>query len=104
MTVLGCDVNERGQCVHYHSDRDVVAIRFKCCDKFYACILCHQELADHIAVVWPKSERDNHAVLCGNCRSTLSIADYLNCENLCPRCGAAFNSGCANHYHLYFEL
>lgn len=104
MTVLGSGVNERTQCVHYHSDRDLVAIRFKCCDRFYACILCHQDLADHPPVVWTKEERETHAIFCGNCHGTLSIAEYLGCGNVCPRCKAAFNPRCADHYHLYFEL
>ena len=104
MTVRGSNVNERTQCAHHHSDRDLVAIRLKCCDTFYACIQCHEEMAGHIAVTWSKEERQVHAVICGNCYRTMSIADYLACDNSCPRCGAAFNPGCADHYHLYFEL
>jgi len=104
MMVLGSGVNERTQCAHYHSDRDLVAIRFKCCDRFYACILCHQDLAGHTPIVWTKGERETHAILCGKCRRTLSIAEYLGCGNVCPLCKAAFNPRCADHYHLYFEL
>jgi uncharacterized CHY-type Zn-finger protein len=28
----------------------------------------------------------------------------LKCDSICPRCAGAFNPGCANHYHLYFEV
>jgi uncharacterized CHY-type Zn-finger protein len=101
--VRGVGANERNQCIHYGSDRDIVAIRFKCCDTFYACFECHREIAGHEPVVWGRYEREARAVLCGACHSTLSIAEYLVCGNNCPICGAAFNPGCANHHPLYFE-
>src|SRR3982750_2846381 len=104
MDVRGSSVNEQTQCAHYHSDRDIVAVKFKCCDTFYACILCHEELAGHRPVVWDKNERNTHAIFCGECQNTLSIAEYLGCGNLCPLCGAAFNPSCATHHHLNFEL
>ena len=100
----GVGVNERTQCAHYHSERDIIAIKHKCCGTFYACIQCHTEVADHAPQVWGRGERQEQAVLCGNCHSTLSIAEYLACGNTCPACQAAFNPGCANHYHLYFEM
>ena len=99
----GTGVNERTQCAHYHSERDIIAIKFKCCDIFYACIECHREAADHVPVVWPRAEFTAEAVLCGNCQSTLRITEYLSCQNACPICQAASNPGCANHYHFYFE-
>ena len=102
IVIYGTSVNKRTQCAHYHSERDIIAIRFKCCDAFYACIQCHNEAADHAPVVWPKAEFAAEAIYCGNCHSTLAIADYLGCSNTCPVCQAAFNPGCANHYHLYF--
>jgi uncharacterized CHY-type Zn-finger protein len=99
-----CQCREQTQCAHYQSERDVVAVRFKCCNAFYACIHCHEELAGHMPVVWGKGERETHAIFCGNCHKTLSIAEYLDCRNCCPLCGAAFNPQCAQHYDLYFEL
>ena len=98
----GTNVNERTQCAHYHSERDIIAIKFKCCGEFYACIECHQDMVDHVPIIWPKVEFAAQAILCGNCKSTLSIAEYLSCGNTCPACQSAFNPGCANHYHLYF--
>ena len=100
----GVGVNKRTQCAHYHSERDIIAIKHKCCDTFYACIQCHNEVAGHAPQVWGRGERQEQAVLCGNCYGTLSIAEYLACGNTCPACQAAFNPGCANHYHLYFEM
>ncbi|RZK30418.1 MAG: hypothetical protein EOO63_06785 [Hymenobacter sp.] len=102
--VYGVGVNERTQCAHYHSERDIIAIKHKCCDTFYACIQCHNELAGHAPVVWPKAERQTPAILCGNCHNVLTISEYLACHNTCPECQAAFNPGCANHYPLYFEM
>ena len=99
----GTGVNARTQCAHYHSERDLIAIKFRCCNAFYACMQCHQETADHAPVVWPKAEFATAAIYCGNCQSTFSIAAYLACANACPACQVAFNPGCANHYHLYFE-
>jgi len=104
ITVHGISVNEQTQCAHYHTNRDIIAIRFKCCDKFYACIHCHEDIAGHESTRWSEDERETRAVLCGKCRSTLSIAEYLACENFCPRCGAGFNPGCAQHHHLYFAF
>ncbi|GAA4507587.1 CHY zinc finger protein [Hymenobacter ginsengisoli] len=101
--VSGSRVNARTQCAHYHSERDIIAIKHKCCDTFYACIKCHNEAASHPAQVWPRQEFSEPAVYCGNCHSTLSIEQYLACANKCPSCQAAFNPGCATHYHLYFE-
>ena len=99
----GTQVNARTQCVHYHSKRDIIAIKFRCCDTFYACIYCHHETAGHAPSVWLRTEFNAKAVLCGNCRTTLTIAEYLDCNNTCPYCQAAFNPGCANHYQFYFE-
>ena len=94
-------VDVQSRCVHYRTDRDVVAIRFACCRPFYGCHLCHQECADHPAVVWSSADRDVHAVVCGVCRGTLSIGDYVVADG-CPQCGATFNPRCRLHHHLYF--
>ena len=101
--VFGVDVDANSRCAHWNSELDIIALRFKCCGRWYSCFDCHQALADHVAEVWPRSERDANAVLCGGCGSQLSINEYLNCNSTCPKCMAAFNPGCAKHYHLYFE-
>src|ERR1700741_4329067 len=99
MTVRGIDVKKQTQCAHYHSERDIVAIRFKCCDSFYACVHCHRELAGHRTLRWSKAERGPEAVLCGGWGTILSIKEYFSCRNRCPRCDAAFNPACAHHHH-----
>lgn len=102
--VHGLGLTPRTQCAHYHSERDIIAIRHKCCGAYYACIACHEALAGHAPQVWPRAERTTQAVLCGNCHTELTISEYLASNNACPRCQAAFNPGCANHYQLYFEM
>ncbi len=102
--VLGVDLDAGSRCLHYHGPTDIVAIKMKCCQHYYACIACHSTLADHAAETWPADEWDRIAVLCGACGLEMSIGDYMSSGNLCPRCAAAFNPGCRNHYHLYFEM
>lgn len=103
INIYGKPIDQQTRCQHWHSDLDVIAIKFKCCEKYYPCFSCHEETADHEPEVWPKSEFDTKAILCGVCGTELSITDYQNSSNTCPNCKAAFNPGCSKHYHLYFE-
>ncbi|MDX2357738.1 CHY zinc finger protein [Dietzia sp. PP-33] len=100
--VLGATVDDQTRCVHYRGPLDVVAIRFHCCLDFYPCFRCHADATDHALSVWPRDEFDSHALLCGACRTTLSITEYQSTD-ACPACGTAFNPGCSLHYPLYFE-
>ena len=68
------------------------------------CIDCHREVAEHAVEVWSLGERDREAVLCGVRGRGLTVAEYLGCDATCPGCGAAFNPGCSNHWHHYFEM
>lgn len=102
--VLGIGVDAQTRCAHYHAPWDVVALKFKCCGGWYPCIDCHRAVADHAVAVWPIAERSAQAVLCGVCGARLAIDEYLAAASACPRCGAAFNPGCALHHHLYFEM
>lgn len=101
--VRGIGLDAQTRCIHYHSARDIVAIKTKCCNLFYACKDCHNALAEHVLLVWPSSEWEQNAVLCGNCQTELSIRQYLDCESKCPTCKADFNPGCRHHLHYYFE-
>jgi len=100
--VIGVNVDEETRCAHYRDERDIIAIKFKCCGNWFPCHQCHRELAGHAAIVWPKEELDVFAVLCGACGRQLTIGEYLNCNSVCPHCGREFNPGCARHSHLYF--
>lgn len=101
-TVVG-SIDQHTRCSHYHTERDIIAIKFKCCNTYYGCYLCHQEAVDHPPVVWTKQERGVKAILCGNCHTELTIQEYLDCHYKCPKCESLFNPRCENHYHLYFE-
>ena len=103
VTVIGIDVDPETRCAHYQSERDIIAIKFRCCGKWFPCHTCHAELADHAAEVWPKEEFNTPAVLCGACGHQLSVREYLDCGSACPNCGGQFNPACARHYQLYFE-
>lgn len=99
----GVDVGRDTRCAHYGGPRDVIAIRFACCDTYYPCAECHAETADHEPTVWPRERFDEAAVLCGVCRTALSVMAYLDAGHVCPACGAPFNPGCAAHHNRYFE-
>ncbi|HET8924928.1 MAG TPA: CHY zinc finger protein [Candidatus Acidoferrum sp.] len=101
--VRGVDLDPHTRCIHYHSPTDVVAIKMKCCGLYYACKDCHIALAGHEIAAWPRSEWDQQAVLCGACKTELSIREYLQSGSQCPACGSAFNPGCRKHHHFYFE-
>lgn len=100
--VLGLELDAETRCAHYHSERDIIAIKFRCCGAWFPCHRCHASLADHAAMVWPNEEFDVTAILCGGCGHQLTIREYLQAESVCPRCRLAFNPNCAAHYHLYF--
>jgi uncharacterized CHY-type Zn-finger protein len=101
--VKGKLVNEHTGCLHYHSLADVIAIKFKCCQEYYPCYFCHKEDAAHQPEQWEKTELSAKAILCGVCKSEMTIAQYLTCNYQCPFCKAQFNPDCSNHNHLYFK-
>lgn len=101
--VSGVAVDAEARCAHYDSERDVVALRFGCCDSYYACYRCHEATATHESAVWPRSRFDEPAVLCGACGETLTPPAYFDADHECPRCGADFNPGCVAHRDRYFE-
>jgi len=100
----GVAVDVETRCAHYDSERDVVALRFPCCDCYYPCFRCHEAVADHEPDRVPAAEFDAPAVLCGACGATLTVSEYLDCEDVCPECGTAFNPGCRRHRDRYFQI
>lgn len=103
MEVKGLLVDDATRCEHYHSELDIIAIKMHCCNTYYACITCHNLLAQHPSTVWPKNCFNEKAILCGSCKTELTINEYLNSNNICKNCNSNFNPKCSNHYHLYFE-
>ncbi|KQL41869.1 hypothetical protein AN960_00985 [Bacillus sp. FJAT-25509] len=102
MKVIG-SIDLHTRCKHYHTARDIIAIKFKCCDTYFGCYFCHEESTNHEPKVWGKDEWQTKAILCGNCHEELTIQEYQDCHYKCPKCESDFNPGCKNHYHLYFE-
>ena len=102
--VKGKVVDDFTRCVHYHSALDVIAIRFRCCNEYYPCYECHEEVAGHPAELWRKSEFDTKAILCGICKKEMTINKYLASDSRCPNCNSPFNPNCSKHFHLYFEI
>jgi uncharacterized CHY-type Zn-finger protein len=102
--VRGIDLDAQTRCAHWHGPTDIIAIKMKCCREYYACKDCHEALAGHPIEVWPLSEWTQPGILCGACRTELTIQEYMQSGNRCPSCAANFNPGCRNHYQFYFEL
>jgi uncharacterized CHY-type Zn-finger protein len=102
--VRGVNLDPQSRCEHYRGPYDIVAIKMKCCGVYYACKDCHAALADHETSVWPESQWDHEAILCGACGATLTILQYMQSGSRCATCGAQFNPGCRSHYHLYFQV
>ncbi|WP_223700616.1 CHY zinc finger protein [Sutcliffiella deserti] len=103
LQVHGQTVDHETRCVHYQSPKDVIAIKFYCCQKYFPCYKCHDEQENHSIKVWPKEKWNQKAILCGACSNELTIEEYLMSDSSCPYCSAKFNPGCELHYHLYFE-
>lgn len=104
VAVSGVEVDPETQCSHYASERDVVAFEFPCCESFFPCRACHDFCTDHPTERWGRSAFDRRAVLCGVCGDTLSIEAYLAADATCPRCDAAFNPNCVEHFDRYFAV
>jgi len=100
----GVDVDTETRCAHYDTELDVVALRFPCCDSYYPCFRCHEAVTDHEPERVPRERFDEAAVLCGVCGATLPVRAYLDCDDRCPECGAAFNPGCRRHRDRYFAV
>jgi uncharacterized CHY-type Zn-finger protein len=103
-TVHGVSVTPLTQCTHWHSDLDIIAIKHTCCQKFYACISCHDALETHKSGVLSLDRRDEKVVLCGACKHILAVDEYMKSGSECTKCGSSFNPGCKSHWGLYFEL
>ncbi|MFD1362135.1 CHY zinc finger protein [Lentibacillus salinarum] len=101
MKIIGA-IDDETRCEHYHSPNDRIAIKFKCCGAYFSCYQCHAQYGCGQVKVWPRDKFHDQAILCGHCKATLSINDYLASGYSCPSCDAAFNPGCALHSHLYF--
>jgi uncharacterized CHY-type Zn-finger protein len=100
----GVGVDSGTRCRHYHTERDVIAIAFPCCETFFPCFECHETCCEHEPARWPPDRFDERAILCGACGTVLTVEAYLASEHRCPNCSVEFNPGCANHWNRYFRI
>lgn len=103
MEIFGPVMDNETRCIHYHTEKDIIAIKFACCERYYPCYKCHEEHAKHAIKRWQQSQFNVKAILCGHCKHELTIQDYMESSS-CPQCMADFNPRCANHYAIYFEM
>ncbi|HLR59318.1 MAG TPA: CHY zinc finger protein [Pseudogracilibacillus sp.] len=101
--VFGKVVDNQTRCEHYASEKDIIAIKFYCCGKYYPCYKCHRETANHPAKRWPKEMFGEKAILCGICKTEHTIEAYMG-SKACLECASPFNENCRFHYPIYFEV
>ncbi|WP_251519104.1 MULTISPECIES: CHY zinc finger protein [Staphylococcus] len=101
--INGPTVDNESRCIHYQTPLDIIAIKFKCCNKYYPCYKCHEANEDHDIKRWKHEEYDEKAVLCGVCQYEMTINEYMMVE-ACPKCNGHFNNRCKFHYHHYFSV
>ena len=101
--IYGATVDSETRCTHYHTPLDVIAIKFKCCNKYYPCYKCHNEDTSHPIQRWETEEFNTKAILCGVCNHEMTINAYMLIE-ACPNCDAHFNNRCKYHYSTYFSI
>lgn len=102
--ILGNNVDVETRCAHYHKEIDRIAIKFYCCQTYYPCYECHDELGCGETKQWPSDQFHTKAILCGACGYELTVSEYLTCHSSCPNCQSPFNPGCSLHAHLYFDV
>lgn len=106
ISLQGDLLDNKTRCGHYHTELDIIAIKFKCCQTYYPCYQCHSECHpanSHQLRRWNRQELDHeYVILCGECKSELKFDEYQILS--CKYCGSRFNPGCKLHYDLYFDL
>ncbi|MGD7045085.1 CHY zinc finger protein [Jeotgalibacillus proteolyticus] len=101
--ISGDVLDQQTRCIHYHTQKDIIAIKFYCCNTYYPCKSCHDSHGCGNHSVWPAALFNEEAILCGACGTELTINEYLNCQSICPACSSSFNPGCSLHASYYFE-
>ena len=98
----GLLVDDESRCVHYHSEKDIVALQCYECKKYYACYQCHDTLESHVFSPYPLILKEARPILCGSCKTLLSYEEYTE-KGTCPFCNAQFNPACQKHHSIYFR-
>lgn len=89
--VYGSLIDTETRCRHYFTEEDIIAIKFKCCNKYYPCYKCHNEFEKHAIKRWSEPSFNEKAILCGVCKHELTINEYMMVER-CPNCQSRFNN------------
>jgi uncharacterized CHY-type Zn-finger protein len=63
--IYGIELDTATRCVHWRSDRDILAIWAPCCETYYSYLACHAAAADHPLERIPESAFDTPGALCG---------------------------------------
>lgn len=71
--VYGSLIDTETRCRHYFTEEDIIAIKFKCCNKYYPCYKCHNEFEKHAIKRWSEPSFNEKAILCGVCKHELTI-------------------------------
>ena len=101
--IRGSLTDHKGRCIHYNSDVDIVSYRFPNDPHYYPCFQCYEAIHGHFPRNKYNISSEEHAVLCGACKQTIAINEYVQ-VNHCPHCHHQFNPGCHDHFHLYFNM
>ncbi|EGW30027.1 uncharacterized protein SPAPADRAFT_144251 [Spathaspora passalidarum NRRL Y-27907] len=105
LTLKGQLVDKHSRCIHYHTTIDIIALKYKCCQTYYPCFQCHQELTNHKVEKYNLTDLESiKVVLCGECYNELLFDEYKNNQMKCVYCHHEFNPGCSLHYDLYFDI
>lgn len=91
LKVYGSLIDTETRCRHYFTEEDIIAIKFKCCNKYYPCYKCHNEFEKHAIKRWSEPSFNEKAILCGVCKHELTINEYMMVER-CPNCQSRFNN------------
>ncbi len=101
--VKGKIIDTETRCEHYATSKDIIAIKFYCCNTYYPCYQCHEACAGHAIERWPEDTSKHQAILCGVCQTEHTIETYVK-SLACPTCESVFNEGCRTHYSIYFDM
>lgn len=101
-------VDNHTRCSHYHTVKDIIALKFKCCGIYWPCYQCHLEISACQATQRYSTEelkfQSMFVILCGQCYNELTFDEYNRNTYKCIYCDSEFNPGCLLHYDLYFDL
>ncbi|CCF57388.1 hypothetical protein KAFR_0C03970 [Kazachstania africana CBS 2517] len=99
--IFGKPIDNETRCVHWNSENDIIAIKFKCCNKFYPCFQCHEETTDHELEKFNREDDSVKTILCGHCHNEMTFNEYKLLH--CKFCQSQFNPYCKLHYDHYFH-